>query len=262
MQIQFFHLHNIPSQYTYHLINVNPTVRDATHPRAHKPNALSIVRQVSVAIIGPSRRRYVFHIRSRIRVFSRNWREFETGHEDEEDEEGAARRMGNPPPFLAIRDAPCVLVRVCWSSPPLAATHHVPYPEPRTAAHRSPMPVALLPLLRTRQLVLSLSRFQLLSRRGMVLFSLNSTFLFEHRLICQPIGRAALWRSSRESIYNAGDFCSLSSRAAVLLACSLACAGDTIKHRNFHALAKRVRELSAPPVFPCTKHWANENIIR
>lgn len=180
-----------------------------------------------------------------IYVFSRNWREFGTGHRDEE---GAARLMGGPPPTLRER---CNVrrVRVCARDIPAAAPTG-----PTNATHRSPMPAALAPLRLpgTSTLPVAHSAKRVPSRRG-ASARLAQCVPLEHRLVHQPIGRAALWRSPRKSIYIARDFCSLPPRIAT--ACLLERtneragerAGDTIKYRNFHALAKRVSSFSSPP---------------
>lgn len=192
-----------------------------------------------VTIIGPSLvvSRYVFHIRSRyvyLVVIDESSRQVTK----------TRKAHGQPPPFFAIRDVCTVSRCICVFISP-TRMQPITYSTPGRPPIVRPCPAVLLPLPRTQHILFSLSHSQLLSRRGMVLFSWNGTFLFEHRLICEPIGRAALWRSSRESIYIAGDFCSLSSRAAVLLA-RFACTGDTIKHRNFYALPRNASASFSP----------------
>lgn len=142
-----------------------------------------------------------------------------------------------------------VTVRVCCS-PPLVAAHHVPYPG-RPPIVR-PCPLLLYPFHEHGNSTFPVALSASLSARH------GSVLLERHVSVRAPPHLPADWSSGpltfvpRIDLYRGGFLLPLFSRRC--LACSLACTGDTIKHRNFHALAKRVRELSAPPAFPCTKH--------
>lgn len=149
---------------------------------------------------------------------------------------------GQPSPFFAIRDIPCVSVRVCWS-PPLAATHHVPYPG-RPPIVR-PCPLLLYPFHeRGNSTFLVALPASPSARHGSVL-------LERHVTVQAPPHLPADWSSGpltfapRIDLYREGFLLPLFSRRCLVR--SLACAGDTIKHRNFHALAKRVRVAFHPP---------------
>lgn len=147
--------------------------------------SISFENKFSAAIIGSSRRRHVFRTRPRyvyLVVIDESSGQVTTTRKAQRGARTAFPILRNPRLYRC--HGACVLISPTRCQP-------IAYPtedgRPSFAHAR-----CSVPLPRTRRLLLSPSRSQLLSRRGMVLFSRNGTFLFEHRLIRQPIGRAAL----------------------------------------------------------------------